>query len=123
MGQWLIVAQVVVARSATERFGLNDILCITVDVEAHVASVEQDDGFQLRGCVVHHHIFLIDAVGGGRSLLGADFVERDKHGGVDGARDAEKGACDALRARDAAFLKFRCGCGVGRVFHPGPIRR
>ena len=87
MGWWWIVAQVVVACSVTARFGLNEIRCVTVYVEAHVASLEPDDGIWLRGCVVHHHIFLIDAVGGGRSLLGANFVERDKHGGVNGARD------------------------------------
>ena len=28
-----------------------------------------------------------------------------------------------MHARDATFIKFRCGCGVGRVFHLGPICR
>ena len=28
-----------------------------------------------------------------------------------------------MHARDAAFVKFRCGRGVGRVLHLGPIRR
>ena len=65
----------------------------------------------------------LDGVGGGQILLGADFVERNEHGGVDGARDVEKGSGDALHARDAVFLKFRCGRGVGRILHLGPIRR
>ena len=37
-------------------------------------------------------------------MLGADFVECDKHFGVDGARDVENGAGDALHARDAVFI-------------------
>ena len=44
VGRWWIVAQVVVARSATAHFGLNGIRCVTVDMEAHDASVEPDDG-------------------------------------------------------------------------------
>ena len=55
-------------------------------------------------------------------MLGADFVECDKHCGVDGARDVAKSAGNALHAHDAAFVKFRCGCGVGRVLHLGSIR-
>ena len=46
-------------------------------------------------------------------MLGANFVECDKHGGVDSARDVEKGAGDDLHAHDAAFIKFRCGRRVG----------
>ena len=49
VGQWWIFAQVAVARSVTARFGLNNIRCVTVNVEAHVASVEPDDGVRLRG--------------------------------------------------------------------------
>ena len=56
-------------------------------------------------------------------MLGTDFVECDEHGGIDVARYVEKGAGDALHARDDAFIKFRCGRGVGRVLHLGPIRR
>ena len=56
-------------------------------------------------------------------MLSANFIERDKHGGVDGKRDAEKGASDALHAHDVAFLKFRYGRGVRRLLHLGPIRR
>ena len=100
-----------------------NIRCVNVDVEAHVASVEPDDGVQLHGCIVHHHLCFIGGLGGGQSLLGADFVKRGKHGGVNGARDVDKGAGNALHARDATFLKFRCGRGVGRVLHLGPIRR
>ena len=111
------------ARSATLRFGLDEIQCVAVDVEGNVASVEPYDGVRLCGCVVHDHLCLIDGIGGGQSLIVADFVECDKHGGVDGARDVEKGAGDALRARDAAFIKFRFGRGVGRLLYLGPIRR
>ena len=39
VGRWWIVTQLVVARSATSHFGLNEIRCISVNVEAHVASV------------------------------------------------------------------------------------
>ena len=73
VGQWWIVAQVLVACSATARFGLNEIRCVTVDVEAHVASVELDDGARLPGCVVHHYLCFLDGVCVGRSLLGANF--------------------------------------------------
>ena len=54
-------------------------------------------------------------------MLGANFIERDKHGGVDGPRDVEKGAGDNFHARDAAFIKFRCSRGVRRVLNLGPI--
>ena len=56
-------------------------------------------------------------------MLGANFIERYKHGGVDGARDLENGAGDALHAHDAAFIKLSCGCGVGRLLYLGLIRR
>ena len=92
-------------------------------MEAQVASVEPGDGVWLRGCVFHHHLRFLDGVSGGQSLFGADFVERNKHGGVYGAIDADKGAGDALHACDAAFLKFRCGCVIGRVLHFVTIRR
>ena len=111
------------ACSATARFGMNEICCVTVDVEAHVSSVEPDTGVRSHGCVVHQHPCSIDGVSGVRSLLGANFVKRNDHGGVDGARDVEKRANDALHACDVAFLKFRCSCGFGRVLHLGPIRR
>ena len=111
------------ARGAAARFGLDKIRGVAVDVEAHVASVEPDSSVQLRGWVFHEHLCLLDGVGGGRSLIGANFIECDKHCGVDGARDVEKSAGNALHVCDAAFVKFRCGRGVGRVLHLGPIRR
>ena len=123
MGPWWIAAQAVMACSATARFGMNKISCVTVDVEAHIASVEPDDGVWLRGCVVHQHLRFLDDFGGGRNLISADFVESNNYGGVNGARDVEEGAGNALYAHDAAFIKFRCGHGVGRVLHIGPIRR
>ena len=64
MGRWCIVARVVVSRSATAFFELNEISCVTVDVEEHVASVEPYDGVRLRGCVVHQHPRFLDGVGG-----------------------------------------------------------
>ena len=85
--------------------------------------MEPYDGVQLYGCVVDEHLCLLDDVGGGKILLVAYFVECDEHGGFDSKRDVEKGAGDDLHARDAAFIKFRCGHGVGRVLHLGPIRR
>ena len=56
-------------------------------------------------------------------MLGANFIECNKHCWVDGARDVRESAGNALHAHDAAFIKFRCGCGVGRVLHLGPICR
>ena len=85
--------------------------------------MEPNDGVRLRGCVVHQHLSFIDFVGGGRSLFGANFFERDEHGGIEGARDLEKFAEDSLHTRDAAFLEFRCSGGVGRLLHLGPICR
>ena len=75
-------------------------------MEAHVASMEPDDGARLCGCVVHKHVCLLDGVGGGRSLLCANFIECENHCGVDGARDLEESARNALHARDAVFIKF-----------------
>ena len=102
---------------------MDKIRDVAVNVEAHVANVELDDGVRLRGCVFHENLCLIEGVGGGRSLLGSDFIECDNHCGVDGARYAEESTGNALHVRDAAFIKFRCGRGVGRVLHLGPIRR
>ena len=75
VGWWWIFTQVVVACSATARFGLDKIRCITVYVEAHVASVEPYDGVWLCGFLVHQHLHFLDGVGGGQSLLSVDFVE------------------------------------------------
>ena len=90
---------------------------------SHVASVEPDDGVRLRGCIVHQYLCFLDGVGSGRRFLGANSVEHYKHGGVNSARDVEKGAINALYAHDVAFLKFWCGSGVGRVLHLIPIHR
>ena len=67
VGRWWIVPQLVVACSATARFGLNEIHYVTVNVEAHVASAEPDDGVCLCGCVVHQHLRFLDGVSDGRS--------------------------------------------------------
>ena len=55
-------------------------------------------------------------------MIGANFVERDNHCGVNGACDVEEGAVNNLPGRDAAFIKFWCGCDVWGVLHLGPIR-
>ena len=110
------------ARGAAARFRLDDIRGVAIDMEAHVASVEPDDGIRLRDCVVHEGFCLMDGIGGGRILIGANFVERDKHCGVDGTRYLEEGAGDTLHACDAKFIKFWCSCGVGGVLQLGPIR-
>ena len=111
------------ARGRAVHFGMDEVRSVAVDVEAHVASVEPEDGVRLHGCIVHEHLCLLDGSGGGQRFLGADFIECDKHCGVDGARDLEKSSGSALHLRDAAFVKFRCGRGVRRVLHLGPIRR
>ena len=84
--------------------------------------MEPGDGVRLHGCVVYEHLCLLDGVGGGRCLFGANFFERDKHCGVDGAQDVEEGDGNTLHRCDVAFIKFWCGCGVGGVLHLGPIR-
>ena len=73
------------ARSTTACFGLNKVCYVTVNVETHVASVKTDDGVWLCFTVFYHHFRLLDGVGGVRSLLRANFVEHDEHGGIDGA--------------------------------------
>ena len=93
---------------ATACFRLDEIRGIAVDVEAHVASVETDDGVRLGGRVVHVHFRLFDGVSGGRGLFGAYVVERDKHCGVDVTCDLEEGAGDTLHACDAAFIMGWC---------------
>ena len=75
------------------------------------------------GCVVHEHLCLLYGVGGGQILIGANFIECDKRCWVDSVRDLEESSGKALHARDAAFIKFWCGRGVGRVLHLGPIIR
>ena len=55
-------------------------------------------------------------------MLGANFIDCDEHCVVDSTRDVEKSAGDALHARDAVFVIFRFGRGVGGVLHLGPIR-
>ena len=78
------VAPIVMARSTTECFGMNEIRCVTVNIDTHVASVKADDGVWLVGSVVHQSFRLFYGVGDRQSLLRANFVERDKHGGIDG---------------------------------------
>ena len=70
-------------------FRLDKIRGVAVDVEAHVASVEPDDGVRLCGRVVHDHFCLLDGVSGWRGLIGAYFVEHDKHRGVNGTCNVE----------------------------------
>ena len=106
VGWCWIFAEVLVARVAAARFSLDNIRGVAINVEAHVASVEPDDGVCLCGCVIHEHFCLIDGVGGGRSLLGADLIECDEYCGVDGTRDVEESANNALHARDATFIKL-----------------
>ena len=108
--------------SVAARFRLDEISGVAVDMKAHVARVEPYDGVRLCGCVFHDHLCLLDGFGGGRSLLGADFIEYDEHCGVDGARYLEENSGNALHARDSVLIKFWCGCGVGVLFHIGPIR-
>ena len=94
------------ARGAASHFRSDEIYGVTVDVEAHVASVEPDDGVRLCGCVFHEHICFLDGVSGVRCLFGANFVDRDDHSGVDGARDVEDGAGDTFHACNATSIKF-----------------
>ena len=101
---------------------MDEIRGVAVDVEVHVSSVKPGDGFRLRDCVVHEHVCLLEGVGCGQSLLGANFIECKEHCGVDGARDVKASASNDLHVRGAAFIKFWCSCGVGRVLHLGPIR-
>ena len=73
------------ACSMTACFEMNKIRCVTVNVETHVASVKTDDGVWLCGRIFHQHLRLFDGVGGGKSFLRADFVERNEHCGIDSA--------------------------------------
>ena len=90
-------------------FSLDEIRYVSIDVEAHIASVEPDEGVRLRGRVVHEHFRLLDVVSGGRGLFGAYVVERDKYRGVEVACGVEEGAGDTLLACDATFVKSWCG--------------
>ena len=78
-------------------------------MEAHVASVEPNDGVRLRGRVFHDHFCLLDGVSGGKFLFGAYAVESYKHCGVNGVCNVEKGAGNTFHACDAAFIKGWCG--------------
>ena len=109
------------ARSAAARFRLDEIRGVTVNVEAHVTSLETDDGVRLHGHVEHEHFCLLDGVSGWRSLLGTNFVELNKNHGVDGMRNVEEGTSNTLHACDAVFIKFWCGCGVWGVLYLGPV--
>ena len=105
----------------TECFGLNKIRFVTVNVETHIASIKMDYDVWLGGSLAHQHLCLFDGVSGRQIFLRADFVDRNKHGGIDGVRDVDEGAGDALHARDAVFFKIWCGCSVGRVLDFGTI--
>ena len=91
-------------------------------MEAHVASMEPDDRVLLHGRVVHENVCLLDGVSGWRILIGAYFVESDKHCGVDCKHDVEEGSGDTLHTCDASFIEFWCGCGIWGVFYLGTIR-
>ena len=73
--------------------------------------------------VFHQNFHFLDGVGGGKSLFGADFVESEEHGGIDGAGDVEERSGYALHAHDAVFFKFWYGSDVGRLLDFGDIRR
>ena len=73
----------------TALFGLNQVLCVTVNVDTYFSSVKIDDYVWLCGNVVHQYFYVLDSVGDRRSFLGADSVERDYHGGINGARNKE----------------------------------
>ena len=85
--------------------------------------MEPYDRVWLHGCIVHQHFLFLDGVSGWKILFSTDLVECDKHDGVDGSIDVEKGGGDAFHVHDAAFVKFRCGRGVGIVLHLVPICR
>ena len=73
------------ARSMTPCFGLNEVICVTFNVETYVASLKTNDGVWLCCSIVHRHFCIIDGVSGGRSFFRVDNVEHDAHGGIDGA--------------------------------------
>ena len=81
------IDQIVMNRSTTACFGLNEVRCITINVETHVASVKTDDGVWLYCSVVHQS-----------KIAWSRFVERDKHGGIDGSGYVEEREGDALHA-------------------------
>ena len=64
-------------------------------METRVASVKMDDGVWMCGSLFHQHFLLIDGVGGGWRLLGADFVEHDNNGGINGTCNVEELVGDA----------------------------
>ena len=84
---------------------MDEIRGVAVDVEAHVAGVETDDGVWLRVRVVHEHFRILDVVSGGRGLFGAYGVECNKHFEVNGTCNVEEGAGDNLHMCDATFIK------------------
>ena len=90
-------------------FRLDEIRGVSVDVEAHVASVVSDDGVWLPGRVVHENFRLLDGVSGGQGLLGDYVVERNNHRGVKNTCDLEEDARDTLHTCDATFVKGWCG--------------
>ena len=101
------------ACGAAARFRLDEICSVAVDVEAHVASVEPDDGAQLCCCVVHERFCLLDGVGGGKSFFGTNSIERNEYCGVDGESVVEEVAGDALHTCDAAFSSFGAAVALG----------
>ena len=80
------------AHGMAARFGLDKIRGVAINVEAHVASVEPDDGVRLRGCIVHEHLCIFDGVSGGQSLIGSKVIECDEHCGVNDVRDVDGSA-------------------------------
>ena len=121
-GRMWSVAQIVTARSTNACFELNNICCVTVNVETHVTSVKTDDGVWLSGSVVHQHfrIFMVSVVG--EAYLEPILLSKTSMVGLT-ARDIEEGSYDDVHPCDASFLKFRCGCGFGRLLDFGTICR
>ena len=61
---WWIVVEVEQAQGTAAYFRLDEVRGVAVNVKAHVASVEPDDGVWLRGCIVYEHFCLLDGVSG-----------------------------------------------------------
>ncbi len=91
-----------VTTSTTTGFRGGKIGCIAVDVKYHVASRVADDRVGVSGGVVEEVNDGSGGGGGGFGLRAGDCVERDQHGGVDGAGIVEKSADNLLDAVDVS---------------------
>lgn len=118
-----LIAEIKVSGGPTACFGLHKIGGVAVNVEAHIAGVVADGGLRIGVCIIHEHFGLAKGSVGGSSLLGGNFIEGNKHSGVNGTGVIQEGAGDGLHTGGTFFVKEGGSAGqLGKLYF-GAVRR